>query len=177
MTRLTVPFPAAVADDFLPGPLLEQVTSQAERHDAPEELHPSGYRFQRFIHADLIRYLLRFVKHDLASCMGQQYRWSSIYKVPQLYRTRGPWPGLGLHTDNEAGRDLAMIIYLSQGWRRDLGGQLRLHDADGDVREVIEPIRNRAAFLPLGPHSWHSVAPIAGEWERTTIIQDWEKQP
>jgi hypothetical protein len=166
-------------DEFLPPALLEELSEQAAKAPlSAAEQHPSGYKFSAAPHPELFRHLFRFVGRELPRYLPQRYQWSSIYKLPQMYRARGPWPGLEPHTDNQPGRHLAAIIYISDGWEPACGGELHLYDWSAGkltFSRAIQPIRNRAVFLPLGEGSWHGVAPIQRDWERTTIIQDWQR--
>jgi len=129
---------------------------------------------------EFVRFLYKFVRLELTRHLPGTYGWSKVYRLPQTYRTQGPWQGLLPHTDSQPGRDLTLIIYLSKGWEPECGGELNLFShLTGPERapeKTIAPLFNRAVFFPLGQSSWHSVSPITSNWERVTIIQDWERE-
>lgn len=121
-----------------------------------------------------MRFLYQIIRQKIVPYFNKDYTFSHVYKLPQLYRIHGPWNGLPLHTDNQIGRDLAMIVYISRNWKVTDGGKLCLHSSTGDIIEEIAPLFNRAVFFPLGSKSWHSVQPITSHWTRITLIQDWQ---
>jgi hypothetical protein len=170
------PFPHLVVDDFLPAHLLNEICEKLKMQNNLER-HPAGYEFEALFHEELTRFLYRFVRSTIQTAFGISYTWSKIYKLPQIYRIAGPWQGLAPHTDNQEGRDLAMIIYLARDWCPSDGGELQLFEkSEEKIKPIqtIEPIFNRAVFFPLGPDSWHAVKPILSDWKRLTIIQDWQ---
>lgn len=169
-------FPYLVVDNFLPLEVAEGLSQQIQVEEAFEN-HSTGYKYSLYFNKDLLRFLFKFVHKTVGPQFGASYTFSDVYKLPQLYKVAGPWKGLAPHTDNQKGRDLAMIIYLSKGWKPEYSGELNLINPDGVGFAKVEPVFNRAAFFPLGPKSWHSVSPIKGDWVRTTLIQDWSLSP
>ena len=78
---------------------------------------------------------------------------------------------LRAHSDDNRNRRLAIVIYLSQGWRREFGGMLHVIDRDGRVTE-IEPVYNSMVAFDVLAAPAHLVLPImsaAGDKPRLTI--------
>lgn len=165
-------FPYLVVDDFLSDELLSKAQSHLSNLDMKKD-HPAGYSFSALYDESLIRYFYRFIKNKVNPEFKSRFGFSPVYKLPQIYQVKGPWVGIPPHLDNQNGRDLAMILYLSQDWMPGIGGELQLLDKNKKAFLKIEPIFNRAVFFPLGTHSWHEVLPIEKSWTRTTLIQDW----
>lgn len=148
MSRPETPFPFLLVDDFLPSDILASLERKMMASSIPQK-HPAGYMFRGVFDETLIRFLYRFIRKEVRERFKVQYGFSPVYKLPQLYRVDGPWKGLPPHLDNQPGRDLAMIIYLSRGWKPDYGGELRLLDAEMNPFATVAPICNRAVFFPL----------------------------
>jgi 2OG-Fe(II) oxygenase superfamily len=82
------------------------------------------------------------------------------------------------HDDNNRNRRLALVLYLSPGWRREYGGALHIVDEAG--REaVVEPIYNSLVAFDTLAGTTHYVVPIerAAGQERRVTIGGWYHQP
>jgi hypothetical protein len=85
---------------------------------------------------------------------------------------------MGSHDDDNRGRRLAIIIYLSPGWADEFGGALRITDRGGGVVEV-PPLFNSLAMFDVRAGTTHEVTPVtdaAGDRIRRTI-GGWYHQP
>jgi Rps23 Pro-64 3,4-dihydroxylase Tpa1-like proline 4-hydroxylase len=66
---------------------------------------------------------------------------------------------MGSHDDDNRGRQLAIIIYLSPGWMPDYGGALRIMgSAIGTID--IPPAFNSMAMFDVGAGTTHQVVPV-----------------
>jgi len=75
------------------------------------------------------------------------------------------------HSDDNRDRQLALVIYLSEGWRREFGGLLRVAHPDGSFTDVEPSYNTMIAFDVLASPA-HLVSPItaaAGPWQRLSI--------
>jgi hypothetical protein len=75
------------------------------------------------------------------------------------------------HSDDNRDRRLALVIYLSEDWRREYGGQLRVAHPDGKFTEV-EPHHNTLIAFDVLASPTHLVLPVtsaAGAWQRLSI--------
>jgi hypothetical protein len=75
------------------------------------------------------------------------------------------------HDDNNRDRRLALVLYLSPGWSRDLGGSLHIVAPDGSTSIVAPEYNSLVAFDTLAG-TIHFVEPIhdsAGDERRVTI--------
>src|SRR5690606_26188643 len=69
---------------------------------------------------------------------------------------------LGIHADFnwheqlQAHRRLNVLIYLTPGWRPDLGGELELWDCEAKAcQRIVEPLFNRAVVFSTRSDSFH----------------------
>jgi hypothetical protein len=75
------------------------------------------------------------------------------------------------HSDDNRDRRLALVIYLSKGWRHEYGGLLRLAHSDGRFTEV-EPAYNTMIAFDVLASPAHLVMPVTAApsvWQRLTI--------
>jgi Rps23 Pro-64 3,4-dihydroxylase Tpa1-like proline 4-hydroxylase len=63
------------------------------------------------------------------------------------------------HSDDNRNRQLALVIYLSPGWKPEYGGQLRVTHLDGQSTTVEAEYNSMIAFNVL-THSAHVVDPV-----------------
>ena len=63
------------------------------------------------------------------------------------------------HSDDNRNRQLALVIYLSPGWKPENGGQLRVTHLDGQTTIVEAEYNSMIAFNVL-THSAHVVEPV-----------------
>lgn len=78
---------------------------------------------------------------------------------------------LRTHDDDNRNRRLALVLYLSPGWRPEFGGSLEIVDPDGSASVVEARFNSLVAFDTLAGTT-HRVLPIsgaAGERRRLTI--------
>jgi hypothetical protein len=78
---------------------------------------------------------------------------------------------LRTHSDDNRNRHLALVLYLSKGWKREHGGLLRLAHPDGSFTEVEPRYNTMIAFDVLASPA-HLVTPVAASpesWRRLTI--------
>lgn len=76
------------------------------------------------------------------------------------------------HSDDNRNRQLALVLYLTPGWKPEFGGQLRVEHVDGNSTVVEAQYNSLIAFNVLA-HAAHVVEPIRpgedGERRRLTI--------
>lgn len=85
---------------------------------------------------------------------------------------------LRTHDDDNRNRRLALVLYLSAGWRPDYGGSLEIVDPDGRT-SIVEARFNSLVAFDTRAGTTHRVLPIsdaAGERRRLTI-GGWYHQP
>ena len=82
------------------------------------------------------------------------------------------------HDDNNRNRRLALVLYLSQGWRPEYGGTLHILDEDENESVVDARYNSLVAFDTLAGTT-HYVAPIrpAAGRERRVTIGGWYHSP
>lgn len=71
------------------------------------------------------------------------------------------------HDDAIGGRLFCLLLYFSDGWRPEFGGEFVVHEPGGE--RVIEPLPNRAVLFDVNAGLHHSVRPLAeatGDWCR-----------
>lgn len=75
------------------------------------------------------------------------------------------------HSDDNRDRRLALVIYLSKGWRKEHGGLLRLAHPDGHFTEVEPNYNTVIAFdvLASPAHVVMEVTAAPNSWQRFTI--------
>jgi len=67
-------------------------------------------------------------------------------------------------------RRIVALFYLTPGWQRSLGGHLGVwDDPRGPAPRELEYRFNRLVLMETTDRSWHSVAPIVGDRNRTNI--------
>jgi hypothetical protein len=79
------------------------------------------------------------------------------------------------HSDDNRNRQLALVIYLSPGWKPEYGGQLRVTHLDGKETMVEAEYNSMIAFNVL-THSAHVVEPVRsndGGTKRRLTIGGW----
>ena len=79
------------------------------------------------------------------------------------------------HSDDNKNRQLALVIYLSPGWKPEFGGQLRVVHLDGK-ETVVEAEYNSVIAFNVLTHSAHVVAPVRsddGTIKRRLTIGGW----
>ncbi len=78
--------------------------------------------------------------------------------------------------DQEDGRSLVCIYYLSPNWNPASGGELLLHQDDIatqiDDSKIIQPLENRMVLFFADNTNWHSVTKVKN-WNRYTIVSEW----
>jgi len=76
------------------------------------------------------------------------------------------------HSDDNRNRQLALVLYLTPGWKPEFGGQLRVTHLDGG-ETVVEARYNSLVAFNVLTHSAHVVEPIrpgdGGDRTRLTI--------
>jgi hypothetical protein len=75
------------------------------------------------------------------------------------------------HDDSERNRQLALVLYLSPGWKPEFGGGLHITDESGG-EWTVEPTYNSIVVFDTLAGTKHYVAPVrdaAGEQRRVTI--------
>lgn len=78
---------------------------------------------------------------------------------------------LRTHDDDNRNRRLALVLYLSPGWRPEFGGSLEVVDGDGEA-SIVEARFNSLVAFDTRAGTTHRVLPIsdaAGERRRLTI--------
>jgi Rps23 Pro-64 3,4-dihydroxylase Tpa1-like proline 4-hydroxylase len=75
------------------------------------------------------------------------------------------------HSDDNRDRQLALVIYLTQGWEREFGGVLRVIHNDGTFTEIEPEYNSMIAFdvLTAPAHLVLPVEPACGEKQRLSI--------
>jgi Rps23 Pro-64 3,4-dihydroxylase Tpa1-like proline 4-hydroxylase len=75
------------------------------------------------------------------------------------------------HSDDNRNRRVALVIYLSPGWKPEYGGALDMIDRDGNVTSMVPEYNSMVVFDVLAGTT-HLVAPVepaAGDMARLTI--------
>jgi Rps23 Pro-64 3,4-dihydroxylase Tpa1-like proline 4-hydroxylase len=76
------------------------------------------------------------------------------------------------HTDDNRNRQLALVIYLTPGWKQEFGGVLRVAHKDGAFTDVVPEYNSMIAFDVLTSPA-HFVTPVepdaTGPQQRLTI--------
>ncbi|HEU4993243.1 MAG TPA: 2OG-Fe(II) oxygenase family protein [Gemmatimonadaceae bacterium] len=83
------------------------------------------------------------------------------------------------HSDDNRDRQIAIVIYLSQGWKPENGGQLRVVHLDGKTTVVEAEYNSMIAFNVL-THSAHVVEPVRSlgdSTKRRVTIGGWYHKP
>ena len=85
---------------------------------------------------------------------------------------------LRTHDDDNRNRRLALVLYLSPGWRPELGGSLEIVDGDGRTSVVEARFNSLVAFDTLAGTT-HRVLPIsdAAGAQRRLTIGGWYHRP
>jgi len=75
------------------------------------------------------------------------------------------------HSDDNRNRQLALVIYLTQGWERGFGGLLRVVHSDGSFTQIEAEYNSMIAFdvLTSPAHLVLPVEPAAGQKQRLSI--------
>lgn len=86
-------------------------------------------------------------------------------------------PAMPPHIDDqEDGRSLVCIYYLSPNWQSENGGELLLHQdsikTQKNESKVIQPLENRMVLFFADDTNWHSVTKVK-DWNRYSIISEW----
>ena len=79
------------------------------------------------------------------------------------------------HSDDNRNRQVALVIYLSPGWKTEDGGQLRVTHLDGE-ETVVEAEYNSMIVFNVLTHSAHVVEPVRSNGEpgkRRLTIGGW----
>jgi Rps23 Pro-64 3,4-dihydroxylase Tpa1-like proline 4-hydroxylase len=63
------------------------------------------------------------------------------------------------HSDDNRDRQLALVIYLTPGWKSEFGGQLTVTHMDGKTT-VVEPEYNSVIAFNVLTHKAHVVEPV-----------------
>lgn len=170
------PFQHWVQDDFLPADLLKRA-DQAFQSLGDEQFlpHVTGYRFAICQDPQILQFLYSAeMKAKIEFYFGRKVKRSHGYPVPQYYDYPLETRGLPPHTDADEARDVAMIIYLNDGWQPGLGGELVVMHSALEEDKALQPLKNRMACLELHPTAWHAVKPTRGSFQRRTLIVDWD---
>lgn len=137
--------------------------------------HASGYRFAHYPDEDFIRFVYSadFLK-SIGALFGHAVRPSKKFFLPQIYIFPENYNGLPPHTDAADKRDLAMIFYISHGWSEECGGELRVLNSDKSPFQAFPPVYNSMSCMELFEKSWHEVLPVKSNWNRKTLIIDFD---
>jgi hypothetical protein len=106
-------------------------------------------------------------RHFFESISGAPLGWSDDFGAHAM----GAGDFLRPHSDDNKNRHLALVIYLTPGWRREDGGVLQVLHPDGAFTEVEPRFNSMIAFDVLSSPA-HLVTPIAttvGERQRLSI--------
>jgi len=99
---------------------------------------------------------------------GMALGWSDDFGAHSM----APGDFLRPHSDDNLSRQLALVLYLTPGWKREYGGVLEVQHQDGATTEVIPDYNSLVAFDVLSAPT-HRVTPIAppidGPQRRLTI--------
>lgn len=84
------------------------------------------------------------------------------------------------HPSTKWTRELSAVLFLSEKWEPQWGGQLQLWDAGAkQVRRSIEPCFNRLVIFRCRGEAWHSVAPVRcpeGDSRKTLALFWWSRE-
>jgi len=83
------------------------------------------------------------------------------------------------HSDDNRDRQIALVLYLTPGWKPEFGGQLTVTHLDGETT-VVEPEYNSVIAFNVLTHSAHVVEPVRasnGVAPRRLTIGGWYHKP
>lgn len=168
------PFPHAMLDGLFDADLLRRAAAEFDepsadlwvRYDGPAE------KLKRtFNRLDMMPLACRQIFDWLLSpeavrMMEELSGLPDLEPDPSLYggglHVTEPGGFLGVHLDNERhpdtglARRLNLIVYLTEGWRPEWGGELELHGAAADCEpKRIAPLFGRAVVFETSNRSYH----------------------
>lgn len=116
-------------------------------------------------------------KDLLKKLSGKAIQRYEKFPYPQIHHFKPQAEGLNIHTDFGTDRQFATLMYFNDEWTPGMGGELLLFkkSSNGLVKaKTVEPKPNSMFFFEVTPCSFHAVAPMTGNWQRDTIITDWQ---
>jgi hypothetical protein len=183
------PFPHIILDDFWPDEWLQKVLDEVpdnnvslwRRFTARTEAG-KGEMSDPSLWGPTTKVLYERLS-DLAPQFAEAFDMPKLYLRPVGggYHSTGPGGRLAVHTDfnqlDDMYRRLNVLVFLNRGWRREYGGTLELHGADGKVTEVL-PTFNRTIVFATSDTSWHGhPTPVAdGHVRRSFAAYYFSKQ-
>ncbi len=174
------PFEHAVLPDFFQVPVLEAVQEACrriplERNGSYGLAKSSTLGWGPFYEPEILRFIYspefrRFLNQAMACELFMKAR-----SVPQFNRYSAGSKGLPIHNDHLDDRDLVMLLQLTREYPSGGGGELVLHREGMGFESfrTILPVSNTLTLFRVGRESWHSVADMKGDWERTLLAFDW----
>ncbi len=97
------------------------------------------------------------------------------YSIPQLRRTSGITKGIDRHTDSHCGFSVGVFLHLTD-WVSGMGGELKVWSHRNNtfiLENLIQPKANTLVVMIFSEKSFHSVAPVMKDIERTTLLTEW----
>lgn len=167
------PFPHAVLESIFWQGLLRQAAAEFDIPPANLWIHYDGpaERLKRtFNHLDLMPPACRQVfdwllSPEAVAMMEDLSGLRGLKADASLYggglHVTDPGGFLGVHLDNERhpdtglARRLNLIVYLTEGWREEWGGELELHGPAGGEPKRIAPLFGRTVVFETSNRSYH----------------------
>jgi hypothetical protein len=194
--RSDKPFAHAVLPNFLRSEAIQAVLDHCSKVKV-ERSHRMGlagnadWYWGAFSHLDYLRF---FLSHETRAFLGSLMDAGSgggtgadvtvkikPGAVPQFNIFRPGSPGIPVHTDLNEMVGLVTLLYLSDDFDGDgggedaAGGELVFYRREGDAivpDKIIPPACNTLAIFHISENSYHSVEDMRGRWTRRTITYD-----
>jgi hypothetical protein len=174
-----LPWEHIIIDDFLPTEIFSEVQKKlCSIQDGflrqNDDIFDLNYMF--LPHLNLAKLFLSDEFSDFLGKITNTTPTINETNLVQLRKMDHASPGLPPHTDDSENPSLAVIYYLSENRKCDLGGDLLLHPGkeqiSRDESKVIKPLANRMVIFSANDTNWHSVSKVEN-WNRFSIISEW----
>ena len=187
------PFPYAVVDNFFKNQIAKKLENEFPKYN-DKNLHsyknycevkkssnnwnlfpPLTYEIFRILNSEKITKLVGKkinIKKLLPDFGLNGGGWHMMYKMGKL----NPHLDYSMHPKFFAQRKINLIIFLTNKWKNNWGGELSLYEKNhnndkmqGKLIKKISPKFNRAVFFDTSKTSWHGVEPIKTKKVRKSI--------
>jgi len=176
----TKPFEHCVVTHFFKESVFDSLRKSCQEiNESNYEIHPTGeYRFAALPCVEFFKFIysVKF-RQFLRSKLSFNFKPCRAFPCPQIYRFDTNKKGVNIHNDYDISqrRDFGMIIYLHNDWQPKFGGELQLFDKSNlqHAYSTILPLPNSIVGFRVHEGSYHSVRPSNCDWERMSIVVDW----
>lgn len=173
------PFPYLIIENFLQPALLPDVLAGIKAAGKTRAKQSNDLVFAKekyeFPHLEDVHPLLAKLRRELVSDRFSD--WLStlcgekVFVDPDFVggglHQGGNGSYLDMHADfnlhpvnHDWERHLNILLYLNPDWNAEMGGQLKLRNADTGQEAAVEPILNRCVIMLAQEHTLHGYAPI-----------------